>query len=326
VYLHDCLYLGNVLAYGLARGLRKPVVITQHIDALPYANRLFRALMAAANRVVTCAMLRGSSATVFISQKVRRYFEARMAFPRRPLYIPNGLDLGHFAPVAEPERQRLRAGLGLSPAERMMLFVGRFVERKGMPLLRQLAAAFPACQWFFIGRGQPSPSSWGLPNVRCLGCLAHAALADHYRAADLLVLPSRGEGFPVVVQEAMACGTPVLISDETARALPEIEAVALVSDLGIEQLKALVRAALEPPTGLQDRRRAAAGFAQRHWLDWDACARRYLDVFADLTGKAWGRRPQADGPARPPASGPGPAHARPERTPRSSPRPPSARG
>jgi len=72
--------------------------------------------------------------------------------------------------------------------------------------------------WAFAGWGHLNPRDWGLPNVIVFSNLSGPSLADLYRASDLLVLPSKGEGFPLVIQEALACGLPVVCSAETTGA------------------------------------------------------------------------------------------------------------
>jgi glycosyltransferase involved in cell wall biosynthesis len=79
-----------------------------------------------------------------------------------------------------------------------------------------MAALRPNWQWCVIGQGPEQPQAWGLPNVRVLSPMPQAELASWYHAADLLILPSEGEGFPLVVQEAMACGLPACITADVA--------------------------------------------------------------------------------------------------------------
>src|SRR5690606_7866431 len=103
--------------------------------------------------------------------------------------------------------------------------VGRFVKKKGLGILQELVARFREVQWLFIGWGPEDPLKWRERHVRVMQGVAHEQLADFYRCADLLVLPSTGEGFPLVVQEAMACGTPALISTEVSEGAPLVRAV-----------------------------------------------------------------------------------------------------
>ena len=105
-------------------------------------------------------------------------------------------------------------------------------------------------------------------------------IIPYYQVADLLVLPSLGEGFPLVVQEAMACGTPVLISEDTALGMQGIESVAFVSDLVPAKIIPLLCDILNSPEKLQARRLEVADFARRHW-DWDVCAERYWQLFVN---------------------------------------------
>jgi glycosyltransferase involved in cell wall biosynthesis len=280
VHVHDCLYQGSVTAFLCARAAGKPVVVTQHIGLIPYRSWLPRLLMTGANRILGRLVLGGCDRCVFISRRVQAYFRG-FARATAPTFIPNGVDTCRFRPVQADDRRVLRERLGWPVAKPVFLFVGRFTEKKGLPALRYLAARYPACEWAFIGWGREDPAGWVLPNVRCLGFVAHDQLPAYYQAADLLVLPSVGEGFPLVVQEAMACGTPVLISTETAEAMPEVKAVAFVCDPAPSALESRFLEILDNFTGLEKMRKASATFAKDQW-DWDRCADHYWRLFAAL--------------------------------------------
>lgn len=284
VHLHDTLYMGNVVAWLWAKLCRKPVVVTQHVGLVPYSRRLVRLLHSGANHTLGRLVL-SFSRVVFCSPKVADYFSRFVRFGRPPAMIPNGVDTGVFTPVDEGERRAIRRRLGLEPDRPVMLFVGRFVEKKGMHLLRKMAARFPAWRWVFAGWGPDDPAAWDLPNVVSVGALPHEETPDYYRAADLFVLPSVGEGFPLVVQEAMACGLPVLVSLDTALGAPGVESVSWVSDLAPEALAATLDAALADPAALAGRRSAVAAYARRQW-SWEACVARYAEVYRTALGGA----------------------------------------
>lgn len=284
VHLHDCLYLGNFVAYLAARLVGKPVVVTQHIGMVPYSRRVLRLMLEFGNRTLSRLVLGGSAQTIFISEKVRDYFTVRVRFRRAPRYVPNGVDTRAFSSVDEPQRQFIRNRLGWRAGQIVMLFVGRFVEKKGLPLLRRLAASLPACRFAFAGWGPDDPARWGLSNVELLGAVPHDRTPDYYRAADLLILPSVGEGFPLVVQEAMACGTPVLISSDTASGASDLAGVAYVSDIEFSALEALVKSLVANPDELHSRRSQVAQFARERW-DWDQCANEYARLFERLVSE-----------------------------------------
>ncbi|HEX7449129.1 MAG TPA: glycosyltransferase family 4 protein [Pirellulales bacterium] len=281
VHLHDSLYLGNVAAYHAARRLGKPVVVTQHVGEIPYRSIALRSLLWTANHTLARCVLGGCTQAVFIAEQVRRFFSAFVPFQQAPLLTPNGVDLDNFQPADADQRRRLRQMLGLRDDRPALLFVGRFVEKKGLAVLRTLAERFAQCDWLFVGWGPSDPADWRLPNVKAIGRVDHARLVDYYRAADLLVLPSTGEGFPLVVQEAMACGTPALISRETASGCPGIDAVAWTAEPNTTSFAERLSAIFASPDVLQSRRTDVADFAQAHW-DWDRCAMQYAELFHEL--------------------------------------------
>jgi glycosyltransferase involved in cell wall biosynthesis len=281
LYLHDSLYIGNVVAFLCARLFCKPVVVTQHVGLVPYSRLLLRFLLTYANHTLARLVLGGCSSCIFISQKVKDYFSQFVHFRRGPLFIPNGVSTTAFRPASTDERRRLRAELDWPRDKLVMLFVGRFVEKKGLRILRSLAERFPECEWVFVGWGQEDPKKWGLANVRCLGPMDRVALIPCYQSADLLVLPSVGEGFPLVVQEAMACGTPALISSDTAQGMPGVESTTFVSSVGVEEFTEALDEILRAPEQLQARRDFVADYAHRNW-DWDTCADRYCKLFVEL--------------------------------------------
>ena len=281
VHLHDSLYLGNVLACRLAKRYGKPVVVTQHIGAIPYKNPLLRGLLSIANRTLARRVLTGCDRCIFISPRVRDYFARFVRFRSPSLYWPNGVDTDRYRPTTEEERREIRARFNCSAARPMLLFVGRFVEKKGLLVLREAARQRPDCDFVFAGWGALDPRGWNLPNVRCLGSLSASELVPYYRAADLLVLPSVGEGFPLVVQEAAACGTPALISRETAEGHPDINAFAYVADPDVAAVVRRLGEILSRRDELGERRRTAAEYARRHW-DWERLADRYRALFEEL--------------------------------------------
>jgi glycosyltransferase involved in cell wall biosynthesis len=283
VHLHDSLYLGNVAAYLAAARRRKPVVVTQHVGSIPFSSPLLRALMGAANRTLGRLVLGGCEQVVFISPRVQQYFARLVPFRRPPLYWPNGVDTTLFHPVSLDERRALRAKLGWPADGPVLLFVGRFAEKKGLPLLRALAGRLAKLAWVFVGRGPHDPARWGLKHVRCPGPLPRREIADCYRAADLLVLPSVGEGFPLVVQEGMACGLPALITPETAEGAPEAAPLLFTAEPGVDAWAQALEALLADPAGLAARREEVADFARRRW-SWEACAELYLGLFRSLLG------------------------------------------
>ena len=290
IIVHDALYPTSVVARLAGKRAHKPVMIVQHIGAVAYRNPLPRLLMRTANALIARPMLRSADRIVFISEKTRAHF----ALPERCLAVTifNGVDVETFRPAADTDEQRReRTALGLPQDQKIVLFVGRFVEKKGLHWLRELAQRHPDMTWAFAGWGPIDPEGWKLPNVRVFRDLSGARLAGLYRAADLFALPSIGEGFPLVVQEALASGLPVLCSDEVAgadpAAAPLLHGVPLDEsrpDPTLEALSNAVGQLIAFPSSPEERH----GFARAHY-SWASAAASYDKLLQAMIHRSAGR-------------------------------------
>jgi phosphatidyl-myo-inositol dimannoside synthase len=286
VLMHESLYLSNLFTAAAAKWLRKPLLVVQHVGEVPYRSRVLCAIVRLGNATVARFIHGCASRVVFVSGLVLAYFHSeKSAQVDKQKLIPNGMDPVRFHPVNFTDRRSLRARLGLPAAGPILLFVGRFVEKKGLHLLERLARERPAWNWIFIGSGPSSPEAWRMPHVRVVGRIAQQQLPDWYRAADMLVLPSTGEGFPLVVQEAMACGLPVAISLETAGALDGVRQMVFAESVDLDELLTVRRWLQlldEALAGdLAHRRGEVARFAAEQW-SWDGCVKQYADLMESL--------------------------------------------
>jgi glycosyltransferase involved in cell wall biosynthesis len=214
VVVHDALYCTSILATAFAKMQRKPVILVQHVAEIAFASAVMRRVMALANRLVTRPMLRSADQVLFISDTVRQHFAA-CTMKRPPLLQFNGVDTGVFHPGAAE-----RSAFGLPESGLLVAFVGRFVEKKGLSILQAVARQCPQVQFALAGGGPIDPRRWDLPNVHLLGSLPAERIAALFRSADCLLLPSVGEGYPLVIQEALAVGLTVVCGEESARADP----------------------------------------------------------------------------------------------------------
>jgi glycosyltransferase involved in cell wall biosynthesis len=179
-------------------------------------------------------------------------------------------------------RQAARQRLDLPADRRVILFVGRFVDKKGTPIVEQLARRYTDALFVLVGEGPLEPRSWRLPNVRVEPFQSQSVLRDFYWAADLLLLPSTGEGFPLVVMEAMVCGTPALVSAETFAAWNDGREFFLVCEPTVGAVAALLDQS--PPLLATTARDAVARYARTQW-DWNHVAAEYLRLLAELCGR-----------------------------------------
>lgn len=134
--------------------------------------------------------------------------------------LPNTVDLDAFSPSALGDRADARAALGASPEEFAVLTVGRVVSTKrqedAILAVAALAPQFPALRLYVAGAGPEEVRLKSLAHERRAPVVFLGARDDIPRllyAADLFLFPTRFEGMPLSLLEAMAAGLPCLCSD-----------------------------------------------------------------------------------------------------------------
>lgn len=211
-----------------------------------------------------------------VSDALRQRLVAEGCAPATISVIPMGADLREMFSPGSLER---------SVDE--LLFVGRLVRGKGLDILLHalpdIVIQHPGVRLTVVGGGPErqdlarlSDSLHVAQRVEFVGTLEHRQLANIYRRAALLVLPSREEGFGLVLVEAMGCGCPVVASD-----LPAVRSIVCDGDTGrlfrvadVEALARVICQLLSDGTARQLLSRTACTFV-RERFDWHSIGEQY---------------------------------------------------
>ncbi len=271
-------YPDGVAAMTIGKALGKPVVITARgsdVNLIPRYRKPRQMILDAARE---CA------AIIVVSNALKEGLLALGVDARKITVLRNGVDLALFFPE---KREEIRADLGMS--RYTMVSVGNLIPTKGHDLVIRSLCELPDAQLVIAGRGTEESrlkelaSKLGVSDrVTFAGVLSQEKLRSLYSAADCLVLASVREGWPNVLLEAMACGTPVVsskvggtseivLSTEAGLLLEQRDAGNIVSS--VQELRRL------PPSRAQTR-----AYAGR--FGWDATTQGQLAIFSGIRRKA----------------------------------------
>ena len=240
--------------------------------------------------------LHQASAIVVLGQETAKEAES-LGLGDRAVQIPNGVDTSLFSPLPPQLRTALRHRLGISDDERILLFTGRLVRGKGtdtiVEALPEVVEKVPNARLWLAGSGalqvddvteelQQGIEQLGLTDsVRFLGAVSE--VEQYLQAADLYVFPSRKEGMPNALLEAMACEIPVVTSDiEGVRDVADGE---LVRFFPVGDSKALANAILDVISN-PETTAAAAERSRKHvevTFSLSSVATEYEAVYQALT-------------------------------------------
>ena len=130
--------------------------------------------------------------------------------------------------VPKEEKQRLKQLLGISE-DTAIISVGRFIYGKGFDVLLRATEHLPSSCGIYIIGGQPNHDyiaivkELDLKNVHFVEFKSKHELKDYYKACDIFVLPTREDVWGLVINEAMACGLPIITTDKCVAGLELID-------------------------------------------------------------------------------------------------------
>ncbi|HOX90657.1 MAG TPA: glycosyltransferase family 1 protein [Burkholderiaceae bacterium] len=273
-----------------------PTVVTAHdlswirypqthpAERVEVMNRLFPRALETAAHVITDA--------AFVRDEIIAEFGVA---PDRITSVPLGAR-EIFHPRSPDDCQAVLAERGLE-YRGFVLCVGTLEPRKNLELVIRAYAAMPESYrarrplvlvgmkgWLTSGLESLMQPLVAAGQIRPQGYTSDADLAVLYAAAQVLVYPSLYEGFGLPPLEAMASGTPVIVSNRST--LPEV-----VGEAGV-QLDAADESGLREALRRMDEdpawwnARAVASLAQARQFSWARCARETLAVYRKVLGRA----------------------------------------
>ena len=236
-------------------------------------------------------LLTRSAAVVFTAEQERQL--ARYS-PKRPEWIvPNGLDMAGYLDL--PPRGSFRAEFPVVDGP-FLLFLGRLSRQKGLDLLlhafERIARARPDLRLVLAGPDHEGYEAHVRAMVRQLdlerrvvftGMLTGARKLAAFVDADLFVLPSYFENFGAVIIEALACGLPVLISDQV-NIHQELSAagVATVVTCTVDSVTAGIESALDDAHARGRMATAGPAVVRTHY-SWDVIVPMLIDRYTRIT-------------------------------------------
>jgi glycosyltransferase involved in cell wall biosynthesis len=273
VHVQDAIYGTSVAALVLARRRVVPSVLTQHVAFVPQKSPLLNA----AERAALATLGRASRLATLVATynpTVAAWAERTWSL-RDVRVLPVGVP---GAAGADIDREQVRRSFDLPTDRFLALFAGRDVAKKGLDVF--LAAGDPAYDLIAV-----SDRAGGDERGRLIPFMEHDRFGELMASADAFVAPSSaGEGFPLVLQEALAVGLPVVTTrHEGYEQYVSDQDVMYVERTPESLRRALLRLASDESlrTRLAERARAAG---DRHFRP-----ERFVSAYEDLYREALGR-------------------------------------
>ncbi|MGD0194716.1 MAG: glycosyltransferase family 1 protein [Candidatus Dormibacteria bacterium] len=282
--------LYHAIEFGQPVRTRLPVVVTVH-DLIPFVMPRDYPWVRRA-RVLGLRLLRHADAVIAVSDATRRdILRFTRTDPARITVIPEGIGPA-FRPATADAVAQLRAKLGLDGP--FLLAVGTFDPRKRIALLadvmrrvrleHDVALVIAGDQGTFMESVTAELDRAGIAqHTRVIGHVTSDDLVALYTGAEAFVFTSAYEGFGLPPLEAMACGTPAVVFDNSSIAEVSGGAADVVRDGDTAAMGAAINRLLDDPA--EHERRRATGRTWAATFTWHRAAEMTVEVYRSVLGR-----------------------------------------
>ena len=252
------------LLLGKLNGINIPVIVTARGSDLKVFNekKLYKPLIE--------KTLNNASKVICVSHDLKNITLKMGVKEQDVVFIPPGVNLDEFKPR---NKHKLRKELHIALDTFVAIFVGNLKQIKNVYTLIDVIKQISETQkilLLILGDGPEKEKLikkveyLNMGNVIFHGSISHTEMPKYLSASDLLILPSQSEGLPLCIQEAMACGTPVIANDVggVSWLLQNGENGVLTNDES--EIYSALSNVLSDPSLLDKYQRNSLSFARRH--------------------------------------------------------------
>jgi len=162
----------------------------------------------------------------YVGTENKKYYLKHGLIEKQLVFAPHAIDNERFydhSGIYSEKAKKWRYELGFKDSDKVVLFVGKFEAKKNPLLLIDAAKKLPELKFLLVGNGvlESELKKYASKNIVVLPFQNQSVMPIVYRLADIFVLPSKGPGetWGLAVNEAMACGKSVLVSDKVGCAV-----------------------------------------------------------------------------------------------------------
>ena len=276
VHIHDVFYISSWAAAFVAAIVGRPILLTQHVALVEHPSRMVMLVQRLVYGTMGRCIFSLARTIVAYNRNVLDFLRHKGVPESKLLLLGNGIDTALFSPPTPAQRLEIRGRLGLPADRKLVLFVGRLVEKKGYRIL--LGAHDPAFELVFAGPGDIPPNGH-VQGVHWMGPLDQQQTRDLYQACDLFAFPAAGEIFTLAMQEAMACGLPVVTTDDPAYIDSVSAGVTVLCRRDANSFRVAIKSLLADGDRLRSLGVQSREIAVRHF-EWDANFSRLMAAFS----------------------------------------------